>query len=109
VISGVIVHIENQLPVMVDLEELPGPTDLVLRCTNVRGVDGKRPQYVHDRNSTFIFPMAQIRLIEAPAQSHITALAPDDTAEAFSEPADADLDTFDDEAEEDFLARIRDA
>jgi len=67
VISNVILHLNNDLPIVVDMLELPGPADRNVRCTNVRTVDGKRPQFVHDRESTFVFPMAMIRLIEAPA------------------------------------------
>jgi len=67
VISNVILHLNNDLPILVDLEELPGPAERNVRCTNVRTVDGKRPNFVHDRESTFVFPMAMIRLIEAPA------------------------------------------
>jgi len=108
VISGVIIHLENQLPILVDLIELPGPQDLVVRCTNVRAVDGKRPQFVHDRNSTFIFPITMIRLIEAPAMSDEAALVADDTPFGLDDPAARPpSDGFDEEAAEDFLARIR--
>jgi hypothetical protein len=69
VISNVILHLNNDLPILADLEELPGPGDRNVRCTNVRGVDGKRPSFVHDRDSIFVFPMAMVRLIEAPAGS----------------------------------------
>lgn len=68
-ITNAIVHLNNDLPVVADLEALPGPTDRNVRCTNVRTVDGKRPNFVHDRNSTFVLPMAMIRLIEVPVES----------------------------------------
>lgn len=103
-ISGVIIHIENELPIMVDLEEMPGPRDVLVRCTNVRTVDGKRPQFVHEKGSTFFFPMSIVRLIEAPATSASTALALQDESD---EPEDAlALEALDD-AEEDLLTRIR--
>lgn len=66
VIPNVILHLINELPVVADLEELPAGGDRSVRCTNIRTVDGKRPAFVHERNSTFIFPMSMIRLIEAP-------------------------------------------
>ena len=66
-IKGVIVHIANELPIMVDLFEAPGPTASSLRCTNVRTVDGKRPAFVHDARATFLLPWHIIRLIEVPA------------------------------------------
>lgn len=107
VISGVIIHLENELPIKADLDEMPGPRDQLIRCTNVRTVDGKRPQFVHEQGSTFIFPISIIRLIEAPATSMSTALALQDGDDPDAEAAGAlALDAFDD-AEEDFLARIR--
>ena len=106
-ISGVIIHLENELPIKADLEEMPGPMDQLIRCTNVRTVDGKRPQFVHEQGSTFIFPISIIRLIEAPATSMNTAVALQDGDDLDDEPdGPLSLDAFDD-AEEDFLARIR--
>jgi hypothetical protein len=67
VIPNVILHLINELPVVADLEDLPAGGDRSVRCTNIRTVDGKRPAFVHERNSTFIFPMSMIRLIEAPS------------------------------------------
>ena len=107
VISGVIIHLENELPIKADLEEMPGPRDQLIRCTNVRTVDGKRPQFVHEQGSTFIFPIGIIRLIEAPATSLSTAVALQDDDDIDDQPdGPLSLDAFDD-AEEDFLARIR--
>ena len=56
VITNVIIHLMNELPIVVDVDALPAGADRSIRCTNVRTVDGKRPSYVHDRNSTFVFP-----------------------------------------------------
>ena len=110
VISGVIIHLQNELPIIADLESIPGPGDRLVRCTNVRTVDGKRPQFVHDRNSTFIFPVSVIRLIEAPAVSSSTAVARQDGADEFDEStAPPPPDAYDDDAEESFLARVRQA
>ena len=115
VIHGVIVHLENDLPVLVDLEDLPGPADQILRCTNVRTVDGKRPAFVHDRRSTFLLPMKIVRLIEVPSLSHTNAVATQDdddvrTRAQQHEPepeAEPEVDEIDEEAEQDLLARIR--
>ena len=110
-IQGVLVHLENELPVLVDLDEMPGPNDNILRCTNVRGVDGKRPQFVHDRKSTFLLPMKMVRLIEVPHLSTSQAVAtqdePDYRAHEPEPEQEPELDTYDEEAEEDLLARIR--
>lgn len=108
VIHGVIVHIMNELPVKVDLEEMPGPMDQMLRCTNVQTVDGKRPGFVHDSKSTFLFPLAIVRLIEAPATSSaMDMVTTDDYGDLPATTADDPLDFGDEEAEEDLLARIR--
>ena len=112
VIPNVILHLINELPVVADLEDLPAGGDRSVRCTNIRTVDGKRPAFVHERNSTFIFPMSMIRLIEAPnagseasqefeAQTGLTAIP-----EVTSVPAPPPLDE-DEEPDEDLLARMR--
>ena len=127
VITNVIIHLMNELPIMVDVDELPSGADRSVRCTNVRTVDGKRPSYVHDRNSTFVFPLDMVRLIEAPPQAGLQAaprpISPQAAAaqpasgalvalaeqpdEALDEaPDEASLD-FDEEPDEDLLARIR--
>ncbi len=112
VIPNVILHLINELPVVADLEDLPAGGDRSVRCTNIRTVDGKRPAFVHERNSTFIFPMSMICLIEAPhgvsettdefeAQSGLTAIP-----EVTSRPPPPPLDE-DEEPDEDLLARMR--
>jgi hypothetical protein len=108
VINGIIIHLHNDMPVLVDMEELPEPGDRLLRCTNVRQMDGKRPAFVHQKNSTFIFPLAVIRLIEVPQMSEGSAVAmQDDYEPRTSAQTAAALDEADEEAEEDLLARIR--
>lgn len=103
-ITNVIIHLVNDLPIVADLDELPSAGDRSVRCTNVRTVDGKRPSFIHDRHSTFVFPLSVIRLIEAPkegsdarrdfeAQEPLPALPP---------PV-----AVDEEPDEDLLARIR--
>lgn len=111
-ISNVLIHLVNDLPIVVDLEVLPAGGDRSVRCTNVRTVDGKRPDFVHDRHSTFVFPLGVIRLIEVPvdgARAAGGALAeePVDAAgTAPPEPGQAP-DEPDEEPDEDLLARIR--
>jgi len=111
VITGVILHLENTLPVVADLEALPEPTDVLVRCTNVRTVDGKRPSFVHDRNGTFIFPIAMIRLIEAPADGDAQPASAGDQPRVEAAPASAPAAepqvALDEEPDEDLLARIR--
>ena len=104
VIHNVIIHLVNDLPVVADLEELPSGGDRNIRCTNVRTVDGKRPNFIHDRTSTFVFPMSVIRLIEAPNVGS-------ETSEEFRAqeplPALPPPQAPDEEPDEDLLARIR--
>jgi hypothetical protein len=115
VIHGVIVHLDNDLPVLVDLEELPGPTDSMVRCTNVRHVDGKRPAFVHDKQSTFLLPMKIVRLIEVPKLSSTSGIATQDDddlrTKAQEHEPEPELDDVDEQADEqadqDLLARIR--
>ena len=112
-ITRVIVHLENDLPVLVDLEHLPQPGDRMLICTNVRTVDGKRPSFVNDRHGTFIFPLGIVRLIEVPTQVDQEAAAASDApaSEAEAAPSSelppADDEAADEEPDQDLLARIR--
>ena len=105
-IPNVFIHLINDLPIVADLEALPSGGDLVISCTNLRTVDGKRPPFVHDPAATFVFPLAMVRLIEAPAEGAAEkALA----LRAASETALEVLPMVDEEPDEDLLARIREA
>lgn len=108
-ISKVLLHLLNDLPVLVDLEDLPGGADRNIRCTNVRTVDGKRPPWVHDRNSTFVFPMSMIRLIEVPGEaSQASARSDAENFEAGESMAALPASVADDEElDEDLLSRMR--
>lgn len=104
-IPNVYVHLVNELPLLVDVFELPGPDDRNLRCTNVRTVDGKRPTFVHDPRSTFVFPMAQVRMIEAPS---LTVEVGDTNVVLVPEGGEhIPPPLAEEEADEDLLARIR--
>ena len=113
VIHNVYIHLNNEQPLMADLDEMPAGTDRSIRCTNVRTVDGKRPSFVHEKDSTFVFPLATIRLIEVPSQagrSGDTTLAivdPDVAAAAEDAAYDEPLPNWDEEPDEDLLARVR--
>ena len=103
-ITNVILHLANDLPVVVDLEALPSGGDLSVTCTNVRGVDGKRPPFVHDRHSTFVIPLERIRVIEAPNEGS-DARSDFEAQEPLPELAPPVV--VDEEPDEDLLARIR--
>lgn len=106
-IPNVYVHLVNELPLLVDVLELPGPDDRNLRCTNVRTVDGKRPTFVHDPHSTFVIPMAQVRMLEAPSVTHVVA---DTSVTVVPEGGQHPPPPLpEEEPDEDLLARIRSA
>ena len=107
VISSVLIHLLNDQPVVADLEDLPGAADRLVRCTNVRTIDGKRPAFVHDRHSTFVFPIAMIRFIEVPQISPSSEVATQDEPSTYVSEPPPMLDTDDEDAGEDLLARIR--
>lgn len=60
----VILHIQNEDPVVGDLEELPGPTDLLIIVKNPRRRDGKDIHYIDSTVQTVIWPTAKINFIE---------------------------------------------
>jgi hypothetical protein len=116
VIKSVIVHIANELPIMVDLFEVPGPTSSSVRCTNVRTVDGKRPKFINDPRSTFLLPWHVIRLMEVPPSAvplpevdgRVVVSDPVGAVGQDPEPLDEpELEPLDEEPDQDLLARIR--
>jgi hypothetical protein len=66
VIRNVVIHAANEQPLMVDLFELPSAADVGLLCTNLRSMDGKRPIFIDQIESTFFFPYHVIRFLEIP-------------------------------------------
>jgi hypothetical protein len=108
VIKSVILHIANDLPILVDLLEEPLPTAQSVRCTNVRTVDGKRPSFVQDPKSTFVFPWHLIRLMEVPAEPTADQAADKRVATTTQpEPPPPPVEPLDEEPDADLLARIR--
>jgi len=111
VIRNAVIHISNEQPLVADLYDMPTAGDVSLVCTNVRGLDGKKPIFVDHSSSVFVFPYDTIRFLEIPAAAAtgyettpdeaLVAVSPDGAA-ADAQP-DVDL-----ELDEDFLRRIRD-
>ena len=116
-IRNVVLHINNEQPLLADLYEAPSPGDVGLRCTNLRQLNGKRPVFVDDMKSVFFFPYLHIRFVEIPpaamagADSSLATID-DDAEDAGSHgrgapplpEAEPDL-----EIDEDFLRRVREA
>jgi hypothetical protein len=111
VIRNVVLHINNEQPLIADLFELPSPGDLGLRCTNLRTLDGKRPVFIDDSASVFFFPYLNMRFVEIPPAAAVAAGVdlPLPVATAVTAPAPAAEAEPDEELEidEDFLRRIR--
>lgn len=112
VIRDVVLHINNEQPLRADLFELPEGDTMLLRCTNVRTMNGTRPVYIDDLNSIIFFPMLHLRFIEilpATQGAEHLALGPGDDrvpveAGIVKESPEEDL-----QIDEDFLRRVRDA
>ena len=112
VLRNVIIHLNNEQPVVADLFQVPSPRDVAILCTNLRTPDGKRPVFIDQSDSTFLLPLAHIRFIEIPAPVDGGGDDPgagsglprrQRPAAPAAEP-EADL-----EIDEDFLRKIRDA
>jgi hypothetical protein len=64
VIRDVVLHINNEQPLRADLFELPEADTVLLRCTNIRTLNGTRPIFIDDLHSIVFFPMLHLRFIE---------------------------------------------
>jgi len=116
VIRDVVIHLLSEQPIVADLFEAPAPGDMNLVCTNLRTIDGRRPVFVDQSASTFVFPYRHVRFLEIRPERAATrgaaagaaetgpAGAESGTAAAAVRAPEADL-----EIDEDFLRRIREA
>ena len=113
-IRDVVLHINNEQPLRADLFEFPEADTVLLRCTNIRTLNGTRPIFIDDLNSIVFFPMLHLRFIEvlpksqaeanlelAPGESPIPMHAPPPPP---PEPVEEDL-----EIDEEFLRKVREA
>lgn len=109
-IRNAVIHITNEQPLLADLYEMPTASDASLVCTNIRMLDGKKPIFIDDTTSIFVFPYLHIRFIEilpgstaGPSETSGEEVAAEAVAPAVVEEPEVDL-----ELDEDFLRRIRD-
>ena len=65
-IRNVVIHLQNEQPLLADLYGIPNPTDVGLVCTNLRMMDGKRPIFIDEIAATFFFPYHVMRFLEVP-------------------------------------------
>jgi hypothetical protein len=60
----VLLHIQNEDPVLGEVEELPKPTDTIIIIKNPRKRDGKDLAFIDSNISTVIWPMSRMNFIE---------------------------------------------
>lgn len=70
--TTVIVHIRNAEPMLAEIEELPQPTDTLLKLSNPRQRDGKDLIFLEHNVVNVYWPWAEISFLE---------IMPGDTAE----------------------------
>jgi hypothetical protein len=59
-----ILHVQNQDPVMGEVEEMPSPTDSLVILKNPRRVDGKDLHYLAENVTTVLWPVDRLNFIE---------------------------------------------
>jgi len=60
----IILHVQNEDPIIGEVTEAPTPTDNLITISNPRRVDGKDVHYVTENVVTIIFPIHRINFIE---------------------------------------------
>lgn len=60
----VIVHINNEDPIMGEIEDLPQPSDQIILLKNPRKKDGKDVHYLEPNVNLVIWPFHRITFIE---------------------------------------------
>lgn len=60
----VIIHLQNEDPVMAEMDELPDPQAVSFTCVNPRRRDGKAIAYLDEACTSFIFSWNRVSLIE---------------------------------------------
>lgn len=62
--TQVILHIKNTEPILGEIEELPQPTDTLLKVSNPRPRDGKDLIFLEHNVVTVYWPTATVNFIE---------------------------------------------
>jgi len=60
----VILHIQNEDPVVGEIEEMPGAADMLIIVKNPRKRDGKDLHYLDASVQTVIWPLSRVNFIE---------------------------------------------
>ncbi len=61
---SIILHIQNEDPILGDVDEIPSPADTMLIVKNPRKRDGKDLSYIDPNVSVVIWPMTRVNFIE---------------------------------------------
>ncbi len=61
---SILIHIQNEDPVLGEVDELPGPSDVLITVKNPRKRDGKDLAYIDPAVTTVIWPFNRINFIE---------------------------------------------
>src|SRR3989304_7568663 len=97
----------NEQPFMADLFEMPTAADAGLLCTNIRPLAGRRPVFVDQIDSVFLFPYLNLRFLEIkPGSDGAPGPRAGVEADPAPEPAGPDGDQ---EIDEGFPRRIAEA
>jgi hypothetical protein len=62
--TTVIVHIRNAEPMLAEIEDMPQPTDTLIKLSNPRQRDGKDLIFLEHNVVTVFWPLSEISFIE---------------------------------------------
>ena len=60
----VVLHIEDEAPIVAEMDELPAPADRLVVVNNPRRKDGKDLHYLDNNVVTVMWPVTRINFIE---------------------------------------------
>ena len=61
---GVILHISGEVPIIGEVEELPGPSDTLIIVSNPRSREGKDLHYIQAEVTQVVWPLAKLNFLE---------------------------------------------
>ena len=108
-LRNVVIHLNNEQPILADLFGLPSAQDVAVICTNLRTPDGKRPVFIDQSDSMFVLPLVHVRFIEVPPGADRVGDGPSGNQARQRQSAPVSPVEPDLEIDEEFLRRIRDA
>jgi hypothetical protein len=62
--TTLVLHVEDEAPIVGEVDEIPSPTDIMVVVNNPRRRDGKDLQYLDNNVVTVIWPVSRINFIE---------------------------------------------